>query len=288
MTKHDITLEETLHQIVKQTGIPLDEINKRIDAKIKNVSGLLTRLGAALVIADNLRVDIDLNKPGDGEPSITVTSIIDGMKNIVVKGTVMSVYPLKEFQKRDGKTGRVANAMLKDDTGTIRVSVWDAKAEWFVNNIRRGDTIELVNVRAKKSTYNGNMEIHADSKSSFNILQHEIPARNGSVQLKDMTDSMKSVTIVAKVEKKFQAHDFTKKDGSAGILRKVRVNDGTGAAFVIFWNERVGEIDGMEEGKEYTFENIGSKFSLFTNEYEFSVNRDSHVSEKIAPGNQDA
>ena len=48
--------------------------------------------------------------------------------NVDVTGEVMSKETVREFEKF-GKKGRVCNAMLKDDSGEIKLSLWNEQVD---------------------------------------------------------------------------------------------------------------------------------------------------------------
>ncbi|MFW9888486.1 MAG: GNAT family N-acetyltransferase [Candidatus Thorarchaeota archaeon] len=55
-----------------------------------------------------------------------IGDLADGMKQITVEGTVDSITPVREVvSRKDGKTHRVADTRLSDETGTIKLVLWD-------------------------------------------------------------------------------------------------------------------------------------------------------------------
>ena len=60
--------------------------------------------------------------------------------NVDVTGEVMSKETVREFEKF-GKKGRVCNAMLKDDSGEIKLSLWNEQ----VDQVNVGDQIHISN-----------------------------------------------------------------------------------------------------------------------------------------------
>lgn len=61
-----------------------------------------------------------------------------GSVDIVID--VIDVQPSREFQKF-GKPGRVANAIAKDETGDIKLTLWNED----IDRIKAGDKIKLTN-----------------------------------------------------------------------------------------------------------------------------------------------
>lgn len=65
-------------------------------------------------------------KPGDG--------------NVEIKAEVVEVEEPREFTK-NGRTLRVANAVIKDDSGTITLVLWNDN----IDKVQPGSTVEVTN-----------------------------------------------------------------------------------------------------------------------------------------------
>ncbi len=55
-----------------------------------------------------------------------INELVDGMKRVVVKGTIEKVpTPREVVSRKDGKTHKVADAVLSDETGTVKLVLWN-------------------------------------------------------------------------------------------------------------------------------------------------------------------
>ena len=63
-----------------------------------------------------------------------------GEGKIDVIGEVIEIAEPRSFDKF-GKTGRVANAILKDDSGQIKLTLWNEQ----VDQVKEGDKIHITN-----------------------------------------------------------------------------------------------------------------------------------------------
>ena len=71
---------------------------------------------------------------------MNINEIKAGQGNITVEGEITEVSEPRTFEKY-GKTGRVANATLKDDTGTIKLSLWNEQ----IDTVKQGATVRITN-----------------------------------------------------------------------------------------------------------------------------------------------
>jgi replication factor A1 len=63
---------------------------------------------------------------------------------------------VREIETKEGRRTRVSNIDLEDDTGKIRVSLWDTHAQ-RTESLRTGDTVRLVGVKVRENM-NGEKE----------------------------------------------------------------------------------------------------------------------------------
>ena len=68
--------------------------------------------------------------------------------DVTVIGMVTNAYPVNEFSRSNGGTGKVRNIQLDDSTGSIRMALWDSDAEI---EISEGDVVKLIHGFAKES-----------------------------------------------------------------------------------------------------------------------------------------
>jgi replication factor A1 len=64
-----------------------------------------------------------------------------GMRNVNVTGRVESISEPRTVNLRTGGTAQVADAFLSDDTGRIKLSLWDDQIEM----VAEGDEISIEN-----------------------------------------------------------------------------------------------------------------------------------------------
>jgi replication factor A1 len=61
-------------------------------------------------------------------------------KNVNIEGTLKEVAPAREFE-RFGKSGKVANAILADDSGEIQLTLWNEQ----VDEAKEGSKVKVTN-----------------------------------------------------------------------------------------------------------------------------------------------
>ncbi len=77
-----------------------------------------------------------------------------------VKGEVSGLDGVREFNRQDGSEGRVGSFYISDDTGRIRVTLWNEKTE-LLNVLSLGQPVEVVEAYAREGL-GGEVELSID------------------------------------------------------------------------------------------------------------------------------
>lgn len=152
-------IEDMISKIAKKTGLSEEEINKKIQEKCASLSGLISKEGAANIIANELGVKLF-------ESSGKIKDIYPGMRNAEFLGKVIAVYDKKEFSRQDGSAGSVASFLVGDETGTTRIVCWNAQTS-IVDNLKPDDIVRVKNAFVRENR--GFKEVHLNDRSSVVI-----------------------------------------------------------------------------------------------------------------------
>ncbi len=88
------------------------------------------------------------------------------MKGIDVTATIVEVPPIKPVITRWGSECYVSNVMIADETGSIRLSLWNQQ----VDRVRVGDEVELKNCYV--SRFAGQLQLRLKRKSIISVINH--------------------------------------------------------------------------------------------------------------------
>lgn len=156
--------EQLIKMISENSGLSIEEIERRIEARRAKLSGLISREGAAQIIASELGISFDRQK-------MKISSLLGGMRKINLTGKIIRMNRVAEYNK-NGKSGKIGSFLLADDTSNIRVVLWDTNHIGLIESgtIKDGDTIEISGADVR------NNELHlgsfGDIKLSSTILDN--------------------------------------------------------------------------------------------------------------------
>jgi replication factor A1 len=152
---------EIISKIKEKTSISDDEINNKIKAKLDQLSGLISKEGAAHIIANELGVKLFEQVSG----KLQIKNILTGMRDVETVGKVIRKSEVRKFQV-NSREGKVGNIFIGDETGTIRVVCWGSKTD-ELSKINEGDIIKIKSGYIKEN--NGVKEIHLNDRSILSI-----------------------------------------------------------------------------------------------------------------------
>ncbi len=198
----------TIKEKIKEKGSLSDEeVNAKIKAKLDQLSGLISEEGAAHIIANELGVKLQ-EVAATGE-KLQVKNILAGMRNVEVVGKISRKYELREFAT-EKRSGKVASFMISDETGFIRVVLWNDQTDVF-EKLKEGDTIKIKNSFAREN--NGRKELHLSTGSELEInpagvTVEEMNDTQTRKSLKDLAEGDDNIEVLATIVQVFDPRFF--------------------------------------------------------------------------------
>ena len=161
-------LNEIVNQILSsRSDLKREEILEIIENKKRGTGDFLTDETAARIAASELGVKI-IKKPIG--LNIQIKDLVSGLNDVSLAGQVVSVYPSKTFKRRDWTEGKLASILVSDNSGILRVILWDNKADLVESGkIQRDQTIRISHGYVREGK-DGKPELHMGDKGRITIL----------------------------------------------------------------------------------------------------------------------
>ncbi len=94
----------------------------------------------------------------------TVTELRSGMKHINLKAKVQEIPKPAQVHTQFGNTAMVVNALIGDETGTIKLCLWEGQ----INTVSLGDEIEIRN--AQVCLFRGEKQLRLGKNGALTVL----------------------------------------------------------------------------------------------------------------------
>ncbi|QLH84584.1 single-stranded DNA binding protein [Halosimplex pelagicum] len=177
---------------------------------------------------DDAEIDVEL---GDGS---TVDALTMGQSDVNVRGIVLETDSIRTFDRDDGSEGKVSNLLLGDETGRVRVTMWDDRAD-RATELDPGTAVEVVDGYVRERE--GDLELHVGDHGAIDEIDETVeftPEADaiGSVEMDQVVD------LAGVVRSADPKRTFDRDDGSEGQVRNIRVQDDTGDIRVALWGEK--------------------------------------------------
>ncbi|PIU21752.1 MAG: hypothetical protein COT15_00690 [Candidatus Diapherotrites archaeon CG08_land_8_20_14_0_20_34_12] len=247
--------DSILERILKETGKDKEEILDKIDRKQKKMAGLLSREGAAFMVAKDYGIDLDTTST-----RVKINELKEGLQNIDVLVRVKQVYTPKKFEK-NGKKGMLCNMLVEDETGECRAAAWHNHVK-EIEDVRKNQILLLKNcyisVFNEKPSLNIGFSSQIDKKVNETILLSE---SNNLIKLNELKEGLQNVDIIARIITVFPINYFEKEGVKRGVINFL-IGDGTKTIRATAWNDMVEIVSELKSGDLIKIEGAYTKQGL--------------------------
>jgi len=248
-----------LERISGSSGVSIEEIERKIEAKRAKLSGLISKEGAAQIVAAELGVSFENQR-------MKISELLHGMKRVNVIGKLTKIFPIREYNK-NGREGKIGSFLIGDESSNTRVVLWDNS---HINLLETGELAEgsIIEI-SNASVRNGEVHLSAFSdikKSSEKLDGVKTDRSFMSANIKDARPGS-SVKIRAAIVQVFEPRYFDSKkdDGKKGALLNVVLDDGTETIRAVLFGENIQKL-GLSEEEIFSLEKFNQKKEEFLGE----------------------
>jgi replication factor A1 len=189
---------------------------------------------------------VEIEVPVNIKP-LKISEIKPGMNGLNIIGRVLDIGKMRTFARKDGSAGKVTNLTLGDDTGKIRVTLWDEKAE--THGLKEGDSVEIMNAYARENTFSNQTEMQLGSggkiaKSSIVVEYSETLTPIADIGINS------AYSVAGHVSGLDEIREFERPDGSKNKVSNIYISDKTGRIRVALWGEHADLANELDIGSE--------------------------------------
>ena len=206
----------------------------------------------------------------------------DDGEEVDIIGRILSISDVREFQRDDTSIGLVRSIDLADETGFVRVSLWDEKAKI---NLKIGTAFRFENVRTRLG-FNA-VELNAGKTSrAIELKEDEVGDLPSFADLEEMLYEMKkideveeddvNIRVVARILDIQDIVEFQRDDGNPGKVRSIDLADETGSIKASLWDAKT-ELKDFKIGDAIKIEN--PKVNFRDDRLELSIGGSSNLLE---------
>lgn len=168
----------------------------------------------------------------------------DGVE-IDIVGRILSLEDPREFQRDDSTVGIVRSALFADESGKVRLSFWNEKAE---GDYAVGEAYRIENARTRLGMYSVDLNIGGGSRiirlseeQASAMFIPELATLEKAIydykKIEDLDEDEEDTVIVGRVIELNEIRNFDRDNGDTGSVRNIEIADDTGSIRVVLWDK---------------------------------------------------
>lgn len=248
-------LEQIVQRILLvRRDLTREEVLKRIYEKKRSAEGYFLDEAAARIVAFELGVEIPKDEAQTSWTELPIGNLVSGLNDVTITGRVIAVYPVQTFSRSDLTEGKVARLLIANKTGTLKVVLWNHKADLAeTGKITFGQVIKVSHGYVREGL-DGKPELHVGDRGEIqisppDIVEDEYPSITSFVEkIGAITGKHRRINVLGVAQRVYPISEFKRADGTSGKVRRLQLKDETGKITVVFWNQRVDELGDVNTG----------------------------------------
>ncbi|WP_405266140.1 OB-fold nucleic acid binding domain-containing protein [Methanobrevibacter sp.] len=168
----------------------------------------------------------------------------DGVE-IDIIGRILSLDDPREFQRDDSTVGIVRSALFADESGKVRLSFWNEKAE---GDYAVGEAYRIENARTRLGMYSVDLNIGGGSRiirlseeQASAMFIPELATLEKAIydykKIEDLDEDEEDTVIIGRVIELNEIRNFDRDNGDTGSVRNIEIADDTGSIRVVLWDK---------------------------------------------------
>ena len=288
-----LTLEETIELILKhRSEYDRKDILKMIEEKREELGReVINDESAAMIVARELGVDLHQIS---SKARQRIEDITETTRNVALTAKVANIGTVRTFSRKDGGgEGKVASILVSDDTGSIRVVLWDDMtnilSQESEDTISIDDIIQISGAYVKKGLGDA-LELNLGRMANIRVLKdYEIEElgmdfsdTTGEQKISELSDGLFNISIKVKIQRVYRLSTFTRKsDGSEGRVLSIVGADESGSVRIVFWDDKASEMENAEDGEVIHLRGVNTRMNRDGTEVEVHVGRAASIERDI-------
>ncbi len=275
-----MSIEDLITEIVSRCPTTSrEQIIKFLEEEKNKTAGLISDSTLLRLVAHKHGVEIQSENPAIRPLSTRV--LVPQLNDVTIAGRIIATFPSKSFEGI--KPGKFASLIIADKVGSIRVMLWNDKADYLESGLLKTGQIARFTHAYTREDRNGKTELHLGEKSKIDtnpteIYEKDYPSTQEiSTKISQITTEQFSVHIIGRVKDISTPSTFTRQDQTSGKVMKFDLFDETGEIGIAAWNEKAEELSKvLDKNKTVQFVNLRVKSSS-SNETELHADANTYV-----------
>ncbi len=153
-----IPYEQLVEKIKTEKNLTPEQIEEQIKIKMEQLSGLISKEGAAHILANELGI-----KLAQSDAKLKIRDLYAGLRTGEILGRVIRKFDIRAFQSGE-RSGKVGSFILADETGSVRVTCWNDQTQ-EMEPLVQDDIVAVIDGTVRENR--GALEIHLNERTKL-------------------------------------------------------------------------------------------------------------------------
>jgi replication factor A1 len=226
--------KEIFEKIKQETGKSDSEIIESLEKIKEKYQGLLSEVGANILLAKQLGVDLNIQKSTSSIVKIKDLENITDAASLYVR--VKNILLPRTYTQKDGSKGKMQALFVFDETGEIKVNFWNEQVE-LLTSLDKNSKILIKD--AYVTTYNDKKELSlrqgasiVEDPKDFPLIA---PKEENFVDISDISPTEKLIDVIGRITAIYNKNTFQDKEGKDRSVLNFEVSDGIKSLRFVAW-----------------------------------------------------
>jgi replication factor A1 len=205
-----------------------------------------------------IEADTEPRKPYS--PWMRIAELKTGMQGVYVSGRVAQIGDIREFERGDGTSGRVASILLRDETGSISLDLWDDEVK-LLEKLKIGHRVSVEEGRVTGGKMGPSLRLGRKGRLKIQEFVEGPSAEDQKIMMiRDLKEGQRDVTVRGRI---IEAPELREVETSRGIVKvtSFSIEDETGVARISVWRNLADEAVRLLSGEVVRVENCRVRFA---------------------------
>ncbi len=225
-------------------------------------------------------------------PKLTPLTDLKLVPSLVsVQGNIITVYPAKNFSRKDRSTGKRASLLIQEGTAQTYITFWDTQVD-KITNLKENSKIIISQLLTKPNFRdNSKIDLTATEFTEIQILSHSsnegekltdgLPQEKSENissplrSIKNLSESGGYASIEGIIQEIDNVQQVTRKDGTQIAKLEFILADETGAIRAILWGDQTQ--DQFKKNDTIRLINVSARWSDYLKENQVTLSRNGKI-----------
>lgn len=224
-------------KVKQDTGKSDSELSEAINKIKEKYQGLLSDVGANIMLAKQLGVNLDVKKSTSSIVKIKDLDNIQEASSLYAR--VKFISPPRYYTQKDGSKGKITSLFIFDETGEIKLNLWNEHSD-FIDSLKLFKNSKILVKDAYLTTYNDKKELSLrqggsilKDPSDFPLI---VPKEENLIDVSNISSTEKLIDVIGRITVIYNKNTFKNKEDKDRSVLNFEVSDGIKSLKFVAWD----------------------------------------------------